>query len=178
MPTLRYTVQLSGRQEMQQYMERVHDALSKPQGAVRNATNRVALYWMKNFLSEGSLVGGWAPLAESTIANRIGQGYGGGPIMTKSGSLAAAATGFFASAVDSGQVVYTEPYDPRGITVTARLSMGSKIARLSVDGWPVVNQWYGPRTGRPARPFWWVDQAVGLQAGLGVAEWLFDEVLV
>jgi len=41
-----------------------------------------------NFETEGSLAGGWAPLAPSTVAGRIREGYGGAhPILQKTGAL-------------------------------------------------------------------------------------------
>ena len=38
-----------------------------------------------NFDSEGGLVGGWTPLAQSTIRGRIRQGYGATPILVNTG---------------------------------------------------------------------------------------------
>jgi len=42
----------------------------------------------KNFETEGSLVGGWQPLARSTVRGREREGYGGEhPILQKTGAL-------------------------------------------------------------------------------------------
>ena len=38
-----------------------------------------------NFDTEGGLVGGWAPLAESTILGRVREGFGAGPILHRTG---------------------------------------------------------------------------------------------
>ena len=42
----------------------------------------------ENFETEGRLVGGWKPLAPSTVAGRMREGYGGEhPILQKTGAL-------------------------------------------------------------------------------------------
>jgi len=41
-----------------------------------------------NFISEGGLVGGWAPLTEGTVKGRLRAGYGGEhPILQRTGAL-------------------------------------------------------------------------------------------
>jgi phage gpG-like protein len=63
----------------------------------------------RNFTTEGGLVGGWTPLAESTIRDRIRQGYGGAhPILQRTGALRKS----FYSLVDSKRAVITSksPY--------------------------------------------------------------------
>jgi phage gpG-like protein len=63
----------------------------------------------RNFQTEGSLVGGWSPLAESTVKGRIREGYGGAhPILQKTGSLKRS----FFSAVDAKKAVISSksPY--------------------------------------------------------------------
>ena len=41
-----------------------------------------------NFTTEGGLVGGWAPLTESTVKGRMRAGYGGAhPILQRTGAL-------------------------------------------------------------------------------------------
>jgi len=41
----------------------------------------------QQFITEGALSGGWAPLAQSTITGRIKAGYGSGPILQRTGAL-------------------------------------------------------------------------------------------
>ena len=62
----------------------------------------------QNFTSEGGLVGGWAPLAESTIKGRLRAGFGAGPILQRTGKLRRS----FYSIVDSQRAVISSksPY--------------------------------------------------------------------
>ena len=63
----------------------------------------------RNFTTEGSLVGGWAPLAESTVRARIREGFGGAhPILQRTGALRKS----FYSFVDSKRAIITSksPY--------------------------------------------------------------------
>jgi phage gpG-like protein len=47
-----------------------------------------------NMATEGALFGGgWAPLAPSTIADRVRKGYGAGPILYRTGALANSLSG-------------------------------------------------------------------------------------
>lgn len=39
------------------------------------------------FMTEGGLSGGWKPLAANTIAGRIREGFGAGPILQRTGTL-------------------------------------------------------------------------------------------
>lgn len=63
----------------------------------------------RNFVSEGGLVGGWAPLAESTVKGRLRAGFGGEhPILQRTGALRRS---FFSRVTPKKMIVSSEsPY--------------------------------------------------------------------
>lgn len=141
----------------------------------RNAVKRVAEMWAHNYRSEGSQVGGWVALAQSTVADREAQGFGGAhPILIRQGSLYAMSTLFFMqgrAGVDSA----TSMNDGRSIRTTASLDISGGTATLGLSGPKTVHQkgnWTPPR-----RQYWFTDRNVTLAARLGVIEWIRDEVI-
>lgn len=64
----------------------------------------------RNFETEGSLAGGWKPLAPGTVAGRIREGFGAHPILQKTGALRKS----FYSKVDSKRAYISSfsPYYP------------------------------------------------------------------
>lgn len=83
----------------------------------------------------------------------------------------------FANAAGNETLTETSPYDPRGNRITGRLMLDDQTAELSVEGPQVFNQFPGIRTPRPARPFWFINDGITVEARRGVEEWLVDEVL-
>lgn len=55
--------------------------------------------FMQNMASEGGLYGGWAPLAASTIEDRLRKGYGAGPILVRTMRLANSLAGQSADSI-------------------------------------------------------------------------------
>lgn len=135
----------------------------------------VARYWRNSYRTEGSAVGGWAGLSETTIRNRQYQGYRAGPILVREGGLRETSTDFFTRRKRSGTLSRTTPYDKRGITATARLVFNPNEAILSIKGPQVYNQWPGRH--RPPRPFWFTTTPVRKEARGSVVEWIVVDVL-
>lgn len=158
-----------------EYLQQVMGRLQKTEEALVKVTNQVAKYWQRNYQEEGALIGGWAALAQATQDNRAQQGFDpSGPIMIRHGGLVAMSTTMFANAQGSTTRSERAPYDPRGITATGQLSIRGNVANLSVSGPQVFNHWPGVRIPRPARPIWFVDKPVAVEAGRAVGEWISD----
>lgn len=141
----------------------------------RKSVQRVAEMWAHNYRSEGSQVGGWVALAQSTVEDREREGFGGAhPILIRQGSLYAMSTLFFMEG-RQGTATSTSMNDGRGIRTTATLDISGGTATLGLSGPKTVHQkgnWTPPK-----RQYWFTDRNVILSARLGVLEWIKDEVI-
>ncbi len=108
---------------------RILNRLSKPD--VSRSVKKVAEIWAVNYRSEGKQVGGWAQLAQQTVADRAKRGYGGEhPIMIRQGSLYAMSTLFFMQG-QQGSASATTRSSGNSVTTRANLSMANGVAILS-----------------------------------------------
>lgn len=155
------------------YFDTLMTRLQKPDP--KRAVKRVAEMWAHNFKGEGSMVGGWAQLAQSTIEERERQGFGGThPILIRYGSLYAMSTLWF---MDARPGIATSWSMNRGrpVATTASLDITDGTATLGLAGPKTVHQkgnWTPPK-----RQYWFTDRNIVLAARLGVLEWINDEVL-
>lgn len=171
---MKITVRVSNRNEMLDFLSKMSQKLRTPD--TRKSVNAVGRYWLDNFRGEGREVGGWAALSQRTIENRAAQGYGSGPILYRYGSLFRTAT-YPAEVTRSGSRSGGTPYDPRNHVTTATVRFKAGAAELQLSGVKVYNNWDDSRTGRPARPIWWSDAAVGYKARDGAIQWLVEDVI-
>lgn len=175
---IRVTLRGGDTTAQQQWLLNLAKRLSDPREGLVKAANAAAGVWEKNFRSSGGAVGGWAPLAESTIQNRMRQGMPQGPVLIKYGALKAVVTEGFMEAKGPGQWSKTDPYSPH--TTRARLRVSKGLATLEAHGWKVANQYGHPnRSGKaiPPRPFWFVDRTVMAASKSAVEKWIADEVV-
>jgi hypothetical protein len=128
----------------------------------------MARVWAENFSSEGSMVGGWRPLAPSTQKKRIERGFDPNhPILQQTGALR--------------RVTITSLLAARG----PRSVSGDGIAMTSVyhglsavlnsSGEKSKNQQGGKNEGGtriPPRPYWFVDGRVTKAAEDGISRWV------
>jgi hypothetical protein len=147
--------------------------LGKPD--VTRSVKHVAKMWAANYKTEGSQVGGWVQLAESTVREREKQGFSGAhPILIRQGSLYAMSTLFFMQG-QAGSASGWSTYGNRSIRTTASLEITGGKATLGLSGPKTVHQkgnWTPPK-----RQYWFTDRNVVLAARLGVLEWIRDEVI-
>lgn len=173
---VRVVVTLKGWAEAHAYLERVKKTLRKPDPS--KPVNAVGKMWQQNYKTEGGMVGGWAQLAQITIANRRQQGYGAGPIMIRNSGLYRTSSDFFATRKRGGSRSITTPYGGKTkATATATLTFSTETAVLTISGPQVYNQWPGIRNARPARPFWFTTQPVRNAARGAVVDWILKDVL-
>lgn len=161
-----------------EYLRRVESRLRSPRNGLVKAANAAAGVWEKNFRRGGSMVGGWAQLAEATKQTRQRQGFPPGPVLIRYGALKAVVTEGFMSARGPASWSRRDPYSTQN--TRARLSISKDVATLSAHGWKVANQYGHPnRSGRaiPPRPFWFVDRTVMAASKSAVEKWIADEVL-
>ena len=160
------------------YLAKIKRKLQNRREGLVQATNKVAEVFDRNFTSEGSMVGGWAELAEKTKEIRREQGYGPTPILIRYGALRAVVTQGFMQANGPGSWARTDDYSDH--TTSARLRISRDTAVLEAHGWKVANQWGHPnRSGRPvpARAFWFTTRPAMSAAKEGVVRWIATEVL-
>lgn len=148
---------------------RARSVLRDPQ--MHEAVRRMAGVWQSNFSSEGSMVGGWRPLADFTNDERERRGYPREhPILVQSGGLRRVA-------IDALLRVNGPQWlQAKGVSMTYNPS--SSGASLRVSGTKVSNQ-FRIRTRNmdsPARPFWFVDRRVSNAATEGFNDWLKKEM--
>jgi phage gpG-like protein len=83
---LRFTVE--GVPELSRMLAITNQRLSDFKLPLQKSAGFILADVERNFISEGGLVGGWQPLAPSTVKGRIREGYGGEhPILERTGSL-------------------------------------------------------------------------------------------
>jgi phage gpG-like protein len=82
---LRFTVE--GVPELSRILALTNERLGNFKLPLQKSAKFILADVERNFESEGGLVGGWQPLAPSTVRGRIREGYGAHPILQKTGSL-------------------------------------------------------------------------------------------
>jgi phage gpG-like protein len=83
---LRFTVE--GVPELSRILALTNERLGNFKLPLQKSAKFILADVERNFESEGGLVGGWQPLAPSTVKGRIREGYGGAhPILQKTGRL-------------------------------------------------------------------------------------------
>lgn len=128
----------------------------------------VARVWDRNFLGEGSAVGGWKPLSPWTQRVRRSRGYGPEhPILRQTGTLHRVAIRSLMDARLSKSST--------GSGATMSLSMpGRGRAIMRISGEKVNNQ--RGRKRLPARPFWFVNGEVVAEATRSLDRWYKREL--
>jgi len=104
---LRFTIE--GVPELSRILALTHTKVSNFKKPLWNSAKLILQDVERNFMTEGGLVGGWAPLSESTIKQRERLGFGGAhPILQRTGALRRS----FYSYVDSKMAMITSksPY--------------------------------------------------------------------
>jgi hypothetical protein len=140
--------------------------IGKVEDMVRDHTDEFALAGLhgaakifdQNFANEGSHVGGWPSLAESTVRERSALGVGGShPILVRYQDLRDYTATFLQGAGASTTFAVT---DPQGGSLNVRLTSGNGAVNVTASGTKAVHQ-TGTRDGHiPARPYWFVNQPV------------------
>jgi hypothetical protein len=133
----------------------------------------VAGVWAENFRGEGSMVGGWRELAESTQRLRESRGFPPDhPILVQTGTLRRVAIEYLLAS--SG------PRSAFGPGVALSYTTGPLSAKLRVSGAKVDNQFRirdrRAGTSQPPRPFWFVNPQVNEAAARGLNKWLSDSL--
>lgn len=130
------------------------------------ALNGAAELFEKNFDTEGGSVGGWADLADRTIAERESKGFGGAhPILVRYGDLREVTATSLRALQHSGTV---QRADSDGKTIGVTVTGKRGVLNVTAFGDKAVNQ--EPGDDRPARPYWWVDSHVENAARKAVVE--------
>ena len=104
---LRFTIE--GVPELSRILNVEHQKVSNFKEPLQKSAQMVRQDVERNFVTEGGLVGGWKPLAPTTVAGRVREGYPGEhPILQKTGALRKS----FYSFVDSKRAVISSksPY--------------------------------------------------------------------
>lgn len=104
---LKWTIE--GVPELSRVLLMTHQKVSDFKKPLFKASQLILKDVERNFETEGGLVGGWSPLAESTVKGRLRQGYGGShPILQRTGALKKS----FYSYTDSKKAIITSrsPY--------------------------------------------------------------------
>lgn len=157
----------------QKFFDRMMSHLRKPDPT--RSVKRVAEMWAHNFQGEGSMIGGWAQLAQSTIEQRERQGFGGThPILIRYGSLYAMSTLWFMNAKPGTATAWSQG-SGRAVPTTASLDITDGTATLGLSGPKTVHQKGNWTT--PKRQYWFTDRNIVMAARLGVLEWINDEVI-
>jgi hypothetical protein len=135
------------------------------------AVRAMAGIWQSNFSGEGSAVGGWRPLTETTNRVREQRGYPREhPILVQSGTLRRAA-------IDSLLNV-NGPRVMTGKGVMMSWQPAGMHGTLQISGEKVSNQFrIRDRTmDQPARPFWFVTPEVEQAAAAAIGQWIEGEI--
>lgn len=159
-------------EQVRKVYDEMYAKLMKPDPT--RAVKQVATLWSQNYRTEGSMVGGWPALAQSTIDDRMRQGFGAGPILIRQGSLYAMSTLFFMQA-QRGSAQAWSTYGGRSVATQASLDITGGTATLSMAGPKTVHQtgkWTPPR-----RQYWFSDRNAVLSARIGVIDWIAEEVV-
>ena len=149
------------------------------------AANKIGEVWKSNYDAEGGNYKKWADLSEVTQEIRESQGFNPtNPILVRSGALKRVVTDRLIEAKQQGSWTQTDSYAKKPTTLKISGGAGRPLT-LQAFGWKVSNQdgfsSKAPGKGAkrrikvPARPFWFVDNAVNEAAMRGFEEWLADE---
>jgi len=126
----------------------------------------VAKVWDRNFISEGSRVGGWRELAERTVEERERAGFPGRhPILVRYGDLRLLTTRHLLN-VNPNE---TRRMD-RGGEIEVRVSTKNGTLDVSAHGNKAMNQFRGKN--RAPRPYWFVDESVIRSAHGALVPWI------
>lgn len=169
---VRITIKVIGLQQARKAIDRAKALAEDTEPLAFAALNGTADLFEKNFRAEGALVGGWASLAERTIADRESKGFGGEhPILVRYGDLRQVTATSLKAVQHSGTVTMTDS-DGKSIGVQIKGRRGT--LNVTAFGDKALNQ--EPDDDRPARPYWWVDNRVQQAARKAVVERLSDEL--
>ncbi|MCK5020755.1 MAG: hypothetical protein KAS32_27285 [Candidatus Peribacteraceae bacterium] len=127
---LRFTIE--GVPELSRILLMTHKKVSDFKVPLWKASKLILNDVERNFATEGGLVGGWAPLAASTVAGRLREGYGGAhPILQRTGALRKS---FYAYA-DSKKAIITSksPYFGFHQSRAARTKLPRRVMLLLVE---------------------------------------------
>lgn len=164
-------VEVEGLENVLAAFATLREELSNPTIGLVSATNGVAAVWAANYDAEGSMVGGWADLAQKTQDLRQAKGLDPEhPILFRYGTLRGIVIDLFQKPAASSATATSDS----GADISGSLTISEGTATLSASGWPVVNQWEDAAKNRPARPYWFVNPQVEQAALDGVALWLGD----
>ncbi len=137
------------------------------------ALNAAAKLWDKNFMSEGSLSGGWRQLADRTVEERERLGFGGShPIMIRYNQLHVLTTENL-KGLRNADARWAKS-DPQGGEI--RVSVATRNGRMEVvaGGNKAMNQERSKN--RPARPYWFVDSKVKRDVRQAGVDWTMGEL--
>jgi|SRR5688500_8360914 len=158
--------------EVRAAVDRIRDRLSRPDPT--RAVKRLAEVWGVSYKQEGGLAGGWPSLADSTVEERLRQGFPAAPILRRSGSLYDMSIEFF-MAGRPGASTRNSSYGGRTVPTTATLNINDGTATLGLSGPKVVHQL--SKRSPPNRPYWFSERNSQTAARLGVIEWIEKEAL-
>lgn len=168
-------VSVSGLREALGQVKNIQELVKSDDGRSRVATGAVNVMgegFRKNFIAEGSMVGGWADLAERTVADREERGFGGEhPILIRYGGLIDTTTTALSKVKNSTTFYSTDP-DGKAIGVTVQIGNGAVIA--SAYGEKSTNQ--VQTDSAPARPFWFTNAVSKGWARDGAVRTLEEEI--
>lgn len=127
---LRFTIE--GVPELERILKVKHRQVSNFKEPLLKSSKLILNDVERNFATEGGLAGGWAPLAASTVAGRLREGYGGEhPILQRTGALRRS----FRSYVDSKKAIITSgsPYFGFHQSRASRTRLPRRVMLLLVE---------------------------------------------
>ena len=152
MPNDIIDVKVTGLKQEIDRITRVRDAIHAPD--IDNGVKKVATVWDKNYIQEGSKVGGWRQLSPMTQRVRRQRGYSPRhPILQQSGAMRRA-------------VITALRYGPKsaaGPGIRQNYFKARLRAQVTASGKKAENQYRVRGRGRratPARPYWFVNGEV------------------
>ena len=175
-------VTASGLAEAQSYYSKINSRLndtSERSKGLFKCLNSVGDIFLDNFDTEGGRVGGWAPLADYTVAEREYLGMPGtNPIMFRDGALRDVTALFLSQAKAAGSKSSNDSYSGKDTSAKIGISSAGRVMTIEAHGWKVTNQNAISGPGHhPARPFWFVDNNVMYAARSGLVDWLVNDVI-
>lgn len=138
--------------DIQHYVESDNGQQELAQAGLRGA----ATLFDKNFLSEGSYVGGWASLSDRTIEERLRLGFKEGPILIRHGDLREITATSLMTASGAGTFTKT---DGQGKTIVVTIEEAGSRLNVIAGGDKAYNQ-VPTSQGNPARPYWFANSGV------------------